>query len=183
MLLSYSVFSDSATPGTVDCQASLSIGFPRQEGWSGWPFPSSGDLPEPGIKPTSLALQVDFYHWATGEAPRIQIEYHYFSHSTCFCIKKVKLIPDFIKLLIVIQWVFNKCLPCNRSFQGTGQMVSTKQSPCPHRADILATFIEDTLYHLLREEQDAIFYFLKVLQKNKLMFRTQTIPVNHCSAE
>ena len=150
LLLSYSVLSDSATPGTVDCQASLSIGFPRQEGWSGWPFPSPGDLPDPGIKPTSLALQVDFYSSATGEAPRIQKEYHYSSHSTCFCIKKLKLIPDFIKLLIVVQWVFNKCLPCNRSFQGTGHMVQTKQSPCTHRADILATFIEEILYHLLR---------------------------------
>ena len=34
------------------------MGFPRQEYWSGLPFPLPGDLPEPGIKPTSLALQV-----------------------------------------------------------------------------------------------------------------------------
>ena len=35
------------------------MGFFRQEYWSGLPFPLPGDLPEPGIKPTSLALQVD----------------------------------------------------------------------------------------------------------------------------
>ena len=41
-------------------QAPLSLGFPRQEYWSGLPFPSPGDLPHPGIKPVSPALQVDF---------------------------------------------------------------------------------------------------------------------------
>ena len=52
-LLSHSVTSTSATPWTVACQAPLSMGFPRQEYWSGLPFPSPGDLPDPGIKPTS----------------------------------------------------------------------------------------------------------------------------------
>ena len=44
-----------ATPWTVACQAPLSMRFPRQEYLSG--FPSPGDLPDPGIKPTSPALQ------------------------------------------------------------------------------------------------------------------------------
>ena len=43
-----------ATPWTVAHQATLSMGFPRQEYWSGLPFPSPGDLPHPGIKPASL---------------------------------------------------------------------------------------------------------------------------------
>ena len=42
-----------ATPLTVAHQASLSVGFPRQEYWSGLPFPSPGDLPDPGMEPTS----------------------------------------------------------------------------------------------------------------------------------
>ena len=46
-----------AVPWTVACQAPLSMGFSRQEHWSGLPFPSPGDLPNPGIKLTSLALQ------------------------------------------------------------------------------------------------------------------------------
>ena len=41
------------------CQALPSMGFSRQEYWSGLPFPSSGHLPDPGIKPGSLALQAD----------------------------------------------------------------------------------------------------------------------------
>jgi len=42
-----------ATPGTVARQAPLSMGFFRQEYWSGLPFPSPGDLPDPGIEPMS----------------------------------------------------------------------------------------------------------------------------------
>ena len=40
---------------TVACQAPLSMGFPRKEYWSRLPFPPPGDLPNPGIKPMSLA--------------------------------------------------------------------------------------------------------------------------------
>ena len=47
------------TPWTVAIQASLSMGFSRQEYWSGLPLPSPGDLPNPGIKPGSPALQAD----------------------------------------------------------------------------------------------------------------------------
>ena len=48
-----------ATPWTVVCQASLSMGFSKQEYWSGLLFPSPGDLPDPGIEPRSPALQAD----------------------------------------------------------------------------------------------------------------------------
>ena len=44
-----------ATPWTVARQAPLSMGFPRQEYWSGLPFPPPGDLPDPGIEPASPA--------------------------------------------------------------------------------------------------------------------------------
>ena len=52
------------TPWTVACQASLSMGFPRQEYWSGWPLPPPGDLPSPGIRYVSLvspALRGGFF--------------------------------------------------------------------------------------------------------------------------
>ena len=45
---------------TAARQAPLSMGFSRQEYWSGLPFPSLGDLPDPGIEPPSPELQVDF---------------------------------------------------------------------------------------------------------------------------
>ena len=48
-----------ATPWTVAYQAPLSMGFSRQEYWSGLPFPSPGDLPDPGIEPRSTTLQTD----------------------------------------------------------------------------------------------------------------------------
>ena len=45
--------------GTVGCQALLSMEFPRVESWNGSPFPSSGDISDPEIKPRSPALQAD----------------------------------------------------------------------------------------------------------------------------
>ena len=51
--------SDSATPWTVVSQAPPSMGFSRQEYWSGLPFPSPGDLPNLEIEPRSPALQAD----------------------------------------------------------------------------------------------------------------------------
>ena len=47
------------TSWTVACQAPLSMRFSRQEYWSGLPFPSPGDLPDPRIEPWSPALQAD----------------------------------------------------------------------------------------------------------------------------
>ena len=54
------------TPRTVARQAPLSVGFSRQEYWSGLPFPSPGDLPDPGIEPMCLALASRFF---TAELP------------------------------------------------------------------------------------------------------------------
>ena len=47
------------TPWTIARQAPLSMGFSRQEYWSGLPFPSAGDFPNPGIEARSPASQVD----------------------------------------------------------------------------------------------------------------------------
>ena len=47
------------TPCTIAHQAPLSLGFPRQEYWNGMPFSFPGDLPDPGMKPKSPALQAD----------------------------------------------------------------------------------------------------------------------------
>ena len=58
------------TPGTVAHQAPLSIGFSRQEYWSGLPFPFPGDFPDPGFEPASLtspALAAEFLPLASPE--------------------------------------------------------------------------------------------------------------------
>ena len=53
--------NSSATPCSVAHQTPLSMEFPRQEYWSGLPFPSLGDLPDPRIEPTSPALAGGFF--------------------------------------------------------------------------------------------------------------------------
>ena len=63
-MLSHSVVSNSATPWTAALQSPLSMGFLRQEHWSGLPFPSPGDLPDPKIEtasPASPALADGFF--------------------------------------------------------------------------------------------------------------------------
>ena len=60
---------------TVACQAPLSIGFPRQEYWSRFPFPPPGDLPDPGIEPVSPILADGFFTTETpGKLPAICIK-------------------------------------------------------------------------------------------------------------
>ena len=62
--------SDSfSTPGTTAHQALPSMGFPRQEYWSGLSFPSPRDLPYPGIEPTSPALPGGLFTTEPPEAP------------------------------------------------------------------------------------------------------------------
>ena len=55
---------------TIVCQAPLSIEFSRQEYWSGLPFPSPGDLPDPGIEPRSPAFRQILYHLAAAAAAK-----------------------------------------------------------------------------------------------------------------
>ena len=59
LCVSCSVMSDSLSPHKLAHQASLSMDFSRPEHWSGLPFPSPEDLPNPGIEPWSPALQAD----------------------------------------------------------------------------------------------------------------------------
>ena len=77
-----SVMSDSATPGNVAHQAPLPMGFCRQESWSGLSFPPPGDLPDPGIKPTSLVSPT----LASGLASVTWEAYIYLSIYTYICV-------------------------------------------------------------------------------------------------
>ena len=80
------------TPWTVKHQAPLSMGFPRQEYWSGLPFPSPRDLPDPGIEPCVLCQQVSslsLSHWGK-------------IWQNCFKKKKsIIIVEDFNRLLSV----------------------------------------------------------------------------------
>ena len=66
-----------ASPWIIACQAPLSIGFSGQEYWSRWPFPSSGDLSDSGIKPGSPALQADSLKQTNNQKNRSLKPYDY----------------------------------------------------------------------------------------------------------
>ena len=59
-----------ATPWTVAYQVPLSMGFSRQEYWSGLPFPSPGDLPNPGLNPGLLHCRQTLYRLSHQGSPR-----------------------------------------------------------------------------------------------------------------
>ena len=118
MLSCFSHVQLFATPWTVAHQAPLSMVFPRQEYWSGLPFPSPGDLPNPWIKPASLkspALAGRFFTTrATWEGPK-----KHFCREKNKVIQKLKIftyplavcIPMFIAALFTIAetWKQPKC--------------------------------------------------------------------------
>ena len=64
------------TPWTVACQAPLSMAFSRQEYWSGLPFPSPGDLSDPGIEPGSPTLKTDYLQSEPPGKPVIYFRAH-----------------------------------------------------------------------------------------------------------
>ena len=103
-----------ATPWTVTYQAPPSVGFSRQEHWSGLPFPSRGDLPDPGVEPGSPALQADAL---TSEPPGFRYILLFFFHqfimvfirqdSYMFCV----YIPKYFTFLTNCKWYLKfQCL-------------------------------------------------------------------------
>ena len=98
---------------TVVCQDSLSMGFSRQKYWSKVPSPPPGDLPNPGIKPTSpcIGRQI-IYHWAPGK-PLINL-YHIFLKT------------------ILNEWIFGLYYEQCRGFPGSSagkESASMQESP------------------------------------------------------
>ena len=96
-----------ATPWTIAHQAPLPMWFPLQEYWSGLPFPSLGNLPNPGIKPMSPALQVDslsLSHWGRSGF------FGFFFHSSCSAV----LFPLIFYISHEYMWVYCYlfCLTC-----------------------------------------------------------------------
>ena len=117
-----------ATPWTVACQTPLSMGFSRQEYWSGLSFPSLGDLPDPGIKRRSLALQADSLPSEPSSGkPIVYLSKHHLYHIAQQCLLNFpSILPDYTfhrdmimcNLLTTYSWqeikcllyIFNKCL-------------------------------------------------------------------------
>ena len=79
--LSHLVMSDSVTPWAVAHQGPMSMGFSRQEYWSGMPFLPPGDLPYPGIKPMSPILAGGFFSPEYSlEGLMLKLKLLYFGH-------------------------------------------------------------------------------------------------------
>ena len=76
-----------ATLWTVARWGPLSMGFPRQEYWSGLSFPSPGDLPDPGIEPGSPALQADSLSLSHQDSPQ-QYKENYWHTQQSECISR-----------------------------------------------------------------------------------------------
>ena len=95
-LFSCSVVSNSVTPRTGAHQAPLSLGFPRQEYWSGLPFPSPGDLPDPGIEPMFPVPQCGFF---TTEPPGKPSQIDYLSLKSQVEYQLIITSPSFIFLI------------------------------------------------------------------------------------
>ena len=116
---SVKVLFTSVTPRTVTHQASLSMEFPRQEYWSGFPFPSPGHLPNPGIELASLVLCIGrqiLYISATWEAPCMCI--------LCFC---NHVHPSFSTSIIILHIV-----ECICPSQSPNWSHPTFPLRCPH---------------------------------------------------
>ena len=89
-----------ANPWTVAHQVLQSMGFFRQEYWSGLPFPSPGELPDPGIEPKSPTLQEDYFTiWVTREA--------YLKRGKCYTKDMLTVIwhPGKRSILIIAEWM------------------------------------------------------------------------------
>ena len=83
LFFSHSVVSDSfVIPCTVALQAPLSVGFSRQEHWSGLPFPSLGHLPDPGIEPLSPGSAGGFFTTGPPGKPVYFLRGHSSTHSS-----------------------------------------------------------------------------------------------------
>ena len=85
-----------AIPWTVAHQTPPSMGFSRQEYWSGLPFPSPGGLPNPGIEPRSSALQADSFPAEPAEPPEKPWEGDWDSGSAQMTSGKLERISPFI---------------------------------------------------------------------------------------
>ena len=94
MLNHFSCVLPFGTLWTIAHQALLSMRFSRQEDWSGLPCPPAGDLPNPGIEPTSLmtpALAGGFFTTSTTwEAPIILYYYYYYCHKKAINDQRIK---------------------------------------------------------------------------------------------
>ena len=100
-----------ATPWIVACQAPLSMGFSRQEYWSGLPFPSPGVLPDPGMEPASIFWLVGWFFTTSATwKPQLAVPQCQNAHRLHFLIHSMR-----------------KCLVLSRGSQPRGTLETSEQ--------------------------------------------------------
>ena len=114
-----------ATLWTIAHQALLSMGFSRQDYWSGLPFPSPGDLPDPGIEPRSPALEADAltseppgrqWMWQREKMKRVLISLRKNVmdpdniHNGCVCLQRFASLSLQWKILDLSETGFEECV-------------------------------------------------------------------------
>ena len=106
----------TVTPWTVAHQASLSMEFSRQEYWSGWPFPSPGDLPDSGIEPVALDSPVLAGRFFTTEPPGkpepllteiFKRQIHHLLLSSLIMVYFSLCSKDFRRFFVFPPWIFH----------------------------------------------------------------------------
>ena len=111
-----------ATPWTATSQDLLSVGFPRQEYWRWLPIPSPGDLPNPGMEPTSPALEGRFFTTELPGKPKIQT-----TKAQCIlsCFSRIRLFAN------------PQTIACQASLSmGFSRQESWSGLPCPPPGDL-----------------------------------------------
>ena len=110
--VSHSVMSYSVTPWTVARQTPLSMEFSRQEYWSELPFPSPGDLPDPGIELGSPALQADSLPSEPPRNPKLRLNLEGYSVTGFLLIilKFLVLTVDFGKIKTLLSRQIYECI-------------------------------------------------------------------------
>ena len=107
------------TPWTVAHHAALSMGFSRQEYWSGLPFPSPGDLPHLGMEPRSPALQADSLPFEPPGKPRAscQMPPLEFDSRKCISIKSFQFFlsssVNTVSILFDTDCIYFRCAMCS----------------------------------------------------------------------
>ena len=131
-------FSCSVVSDPVAHQAALSMGSSRQEHWNGFPFPTPGDLPDPGVKPRSPALWVDFFlpaprcphHPALSQQERVLTKGHLMNGLILFH-GKVKMRP--------FSWVWKSLVSLTASGGRFGKCLSSGQQTLSRKSWALAS--------------------------------------------
>ena len=112
LLLSHHVTCDSSTPWTGARQAPLSMEFSRHKYWSGLPFPSPGDLPNPEIQPTSPALAGGLFTTEPSEKPIVWSRDLFFHHILiAICLSTI-----FFQKPFFLPLIWNACVSSFRVF-------------------------------------------------------------------